>query len=115
MDLVGSRTTRKENNMKVKMYLRYWEGDVFLFDVVVKAKKGKKNPKAVAEGRAIVNIKMVNHEYAGHCCIDGDEEYMNDDVEREIVTACLKRAKTLQEKVIKVGDNEQTSQEDMIS
>ena len=94
--------------MEIKTLLRYWNGNVFLFDVKVTLKE-KRHDKVVAEGRALVSTTKVNDKYAGHCSLVGEESYTGNDCRKQVVWACVKRARLLQKHVINVDVNEQTS------
>ena len=98
--------------MKIKMFLRFWKGDTFLFDVKVEEESKKKEVKA--EGRAIVSTRLNNGKYAGHCCLDGEDEYINKDIMKQVVSSCVKRALLLKDQVINSDINEPTLKENMI-
>lgn len=97
----------------IKTLLRSWSGNVFLFDVKI-IEKRKKHYKVLAEGRALVSTKKVNGKYPGHCCLVGEEEYTEESNMKEVVFACIKRARLLQNQVINPEGNSLASKEDMI-
>lgn len=76
--------------------------------------KEKRHDKVVAEGRALVSTKKgANGKYAGHCCLFGEDAYTEKNCRKDVVGACVKRARLLQNNVINDNVDGQTSM-DMI-
>lgn len=92
--------------MEIKTLLRYWNDNIFLFDVKIIEKR---KARVVAEGRALVSTKKgSNGKYAGHCCLVGEDAYTENNCRKDVVGACVKRARLLQNNVINYDANEQT-------